>query len=159
MSDGRAFTDYRPKGQQAIEDLVPLGKGSYDMLHYLERNGETLKDERRVETYNNNVCASCASHNFHAEVDEVRCNANTCGVAPTPTLCDDGGDKFGRGRDYAIQEPYNGKATPGSGGWPAPHLRGTVQYKVEPPCPRPVDPFNPFDFAVNLSERLPSPLG
>ena len=165
MSDGRAFTDYRPKGQQAIEDLVPLGKGSFDMLHYLESNSESLKDEKRVETFNKNVCVPCVSSNFHPEVDQVRCSANTCGARPTQTTCADGGDKFGQGRDYAIQQPYSFSSSSaasggggGGGGWPAPSST-TTQFKVEPPCSRPVDPFNPFEFADDLSQRLASPHG
>ena len=82
MADGRAFTDYRPKGVQALQDVVPLNKGSYEYREYMERNGTQLVGEARKSAYVANVCGPCkAPYDQGTVPDELsveRCNYNSC---------------------------------------------------------------------------------
>ena len=79
MSDGRAFTDYRPKGVQALQDIVPLHKGSYEFRQHLEKHGGTIVDTMRRQAYQMNNCGPCSS--FKPPVGELAlevCSPNAC---------------------------------------------------------------------------------
>lgn len=159
MADGRAFTDYRPKGVQAIEDIVPLHKGSYDILQHFESRGVELIDEQRAKTFDKNVCAPCVDTVLR-ERDEQRCSANACSAEVSQH--DDPVHGLGQGRDYSISEPYSFAAPSDSKEYArfdsdADTYNLTLNLHQQPPCAHMVDPFNPFD--LDLSDRLAHPRG
>ena len=61
MSDGRAFTDHRPKGLVALQDIVPLSLGSYDYRQHMEQNGERFQMAERKRVFEKNACGPCVA--------------------------------------------------------------------------------------------------
>jgi hypothetical protein len=60
MSDGRAFTDYRPRCAINYESL-PEPLSSFDFRQYLIHNADKVMDATRYDTYKRNHCSPCLS--------------------------------------------------------------------------------------------------
>lgn len=95
MSDGRAFTDYRPRCMQTFLAC------NYDNRQYLQNNAETIMQNNRREFYNENKCIPhVAPYNegtMLSEQNMVVCNKNTCST----TVNDPNG--LGTGRKYSSE--------------------------------------------------------
>ena len=98
MSDGRAFTDYRPKGVQALQDIVPLNKGSYEFRQHLEAHGKGLMSSMRAMAYANNTCGPCqdpySTGTLVKELSRESCGPNSC------AFVQENQDGIGLGRDF-----------------------------------------------------------
>lgn len=58
MSDGRAFTDYRPRCAVNYEAL-PEPLSSFDYRQYLIHHADKIMDQTRFETFSRNHCSPC----------------------------------------------------------------------------------------------------
>lgn len=82
MSDGRHFTDYRPRCD--INFVGPKDKtlNSYDYRMYLTQNGERILGEVRREQYERNMCGPCMEPyqvgTMLPEQSVQECDTNTC---------------------------------------------------------------------------------
>lgn len=107
MSDGRAFTDYKPRCA-VHSTLLSHGNGqsempfnSYELRQYMINNAENIIEKNREYVQNLNACGPCVQPwnqgTMLPEESIVKCNSSTCKVTP--------GDPngLGRGRDYGIQ--------------------------------------------------------
>ena len=92
MSDGRAFTDYRPRCMQDFKMC------NFEHRQFMINNAEKLMEADRAKHYNANNCAPCVEpYNQGTMLNEknmVQCNKNTC----TTKLNDVNG--LGTGRMY-----------------------------------------------------------
>ena len=154
MSDGRAFTDYRPKGVQAIQDVVPLNKGSYEYRQHLESHGDALITGVRRDAYTRNTCGPCklpyAQGTVPPELARESCGPNACSFVQESV------DGIGMGRNFgetpeveaAYHDFYNAK------------MREQVELSREP-CDLSYDPFRDFPvrYAGPGPGRLESPEG
>jgi hypothetical protein len=95
MSDGRAFTDHRPKGLVAVQDIVPTNLTSYEYRQHMERNGELVQSAMRRQVYEKNACGPCDSKK-PPELGVERCGLNTCAFLQTSP------DGIGLGRDFGM---------------------------------------------------------
>lgn len=89
MSDGRSFTDYRPRCIVNAELLTKLDnakmiKSSYESRMYLQKNAEKVMEEERQKAVNRLIpCAPC-KRSFNdpgtmlPERYVVRCDGVTC---------------------------------------------------------------------------------
>jgi len=107
MSDGRAFTDYRPRCAVNAELLTKVGKAnmmqsSYESRMYLQSHSDTLMTENYQWAVNNLIpCAPCARpftdpSTMAPENYVVKCDAVTCTRTQTNP------DGIGDGRQYAF---------------------------------------------------------
>ncbi len=102
MSDGRHFTDYRPRciiNQSIIDDVVnnKIVNSSYDTRMYLQHNAERIMEQQKSVNYVN-LRSSCTPCNGVSTVlpDKyvVRCDGVSCTrVVVNP-------DGLGDGRNY-----------------------------------------------------------
>lgn len=102
MSDGRVFTDYRPRCD--INFIYPVTNtsgqymDSYEYRQALIKNADTIMSTMRGDVYNSAVCAPCVSpYNKGTMLPEhsiQKCNTRTC----TTTVSDSSG--LGLGRQY-----------------------------------------------------------
>jgi hypothetical protein len=108
MSDGRAFTDYKPRCS-VFESLIkshPQPMNSYELRQYMIQNGEAIMKSNRQVFEDNNTCSPCKKPwnigTMLPEQSMVKCNASTCSVS----INDPYG--LGQGRDYntAVQIDY-----------------------------------------------------
>lgn len=103
MSDGRHFTDYRPRcyGQYMvkIDNNIP---SSFDYRMYLTRNASDIMKKNAFDAYSTNKCGPCAEPydegTMLPEQSKEQCNARTC----TFTKNDPYG--IGLGRQYYDKE-------------------------------------------------------
>jgi hypothetical protein len=107
MSDGRAFTDYRPRCAVNAELLSKVEKANmtrsaYESRMYLQSHSESLMTENYQWAVNNLIpCAPCARPfsdpgTMLPEQYVVRCDAVSCTRTPTNP------DGLGDGRQYAF---------------------------------------------------------
>lgn len=89
MSDGRAFTDYRPRCLVNADLLDNVSKNnmilsSYESRMYLQQNADkVMEDERNKSIERLAPCAPCKRPNtdsgtMHPERYIVRCDATSC---------------------------------------------------------------------------------
>jgi hypothetical protein len=105
MSDGRHFTDYRPRCAQRMGTETAGNTSSYEFRQFLIQNGAKLMDESRNQAYSKNGCVECfqvdAQGTVSAEQTRITCNARTCTSAPVDS------QGIGQGRDYGSQKKTN----------------------------------------------------
>ncbi len=146
MADGRAFTDYRPKGVQALQDIVPLSKGSYELRQHMEAHGNDLIDRARSATYATNSCGPCkppyARGTLLPERTTEGCSQNACVFRETDP------DGIGMGRDFGA---YGGDDHAYAAFL---HTKDAEQAALaEPPCAHAFDPFNEFPLPFDMAHR------
>lgn len=141
MSDGRAFTDYRPRGVQALQDIVPLHKSSYEFRQHLEKHGDGIVDNMRTSAYSMNNCGPCSS--FKPAVGELAkevCSPNACEFVQGAE------DGIGLGREFgetmASKDAYNAFLA---------KKKAETEELQKPPCNAATDPFVEFDPFQNSS--------
>lgn len=86
MNDGRSFTDYRPKcivNSEFMNDLTKkqVVASSYESRIYLQRNAETIMEQRRKDAANNLMCGVAPIVNpgtMYPEKYVVSCDTVTC---------------------------------------------------------------------------------
>lgn len=89
MSDGRSFTDYRPRCQVNAELLNDLAsknmlKSSYESRMFLQENAEMIMERSRLQSLQNLApCAPCLrSHDeagtMYPQQYIVKCSATNC---------------------------------------------------------------------------------
>lgn len=88
MSDGRAFTDYRPKCMTSAGYMDNLRDNkmvasSYESRIYLQRNAETLMDKYRKDAVDKLLCGNCPRPlsdigTMQPEQYVVRCDSVSC---------------------------------------------------------------------------------
>lgn len=154
MADGRAFTDYRPKGVQALQDVVPLNKGSYELRQHMEAHATDMIARRRAHTYAENVCGPCKEPyergTLLSEHSSETCGVNACRFE----LADANGLGLGRefggfdGADQAYARFLEDKRLEQAG-------------MAQTPCARAFDPFLEFPMRSERRDgaRLVSPAG
>lgn len=95
MSDGRHFTDFRPR---CVMNTVQNNTNSYEHRQYLIHNAETLMNTMREQAYKENVCGPCVEPfkqgTMLPEQSTVECNANFCKVSNANPA------GLGQGRSY-----------------------------------------------------------
>lgn len=104
MSDGRMFTDYRPR---CIANFAVTGgdlEGNYDLPNsyeyrqFLINNADNIMSKNRQNAYNNNACGPCTNpYNEGTMLNEqntVKCDANKCSFYSNDVL------GLGTGRQY-----------------------------------------------------------
>lgn len=86
MSDGRMFTDYRPRcvanfAASHIEGNFDL-PNSYEYRQFLTANASAIMDKDRQAAYKNNYCGPCMNPynegTMLAEKSMVKCDASKC---------------------------------------------------------------------------------
>lgn len=95
MSDGRLFTDYRPRCN-SMEAMLTKGMSSYDYRQYLIQHADELMQEHRHQAIAVGACESCDASDKCMMTEETAtlCSASTC----TTQVNDVNG--LGRGRTY-----------------------------------------------------------
>lgn len=82
MSDGRHFTDYRPKCMANINSPNDLPMNSYEYRQFLIHNAEKLMKHNARQAYYENMCGPCVEpYNIGTMLPEqkmVKCDTNTC---------------------------------------------------------------------------------
>jgi hypothetical protein len=87
MSDGRHFTDYKPRclQNQYLRQKNNL-PSSYDYRQYLITNASKLIEDERTLVYKENTCYPCFDFNEHGtmlpEINMVQCNDKVCNFKP-----------------------------------------------------------------------------
>lgn len=78
LSDGRHFTDYRPRCFSNFEALAqPMS--SFDYRMYLINNANTIIEKQRQEAYKKNMCESCVTPStMLPEKDVQSCDSRKC---------------------------------------------------------------------------------
>ena len=154
MSDSRNFTDHRPKGVQALQDIVPLNKGSYDFRQQLEAHGSSMIQDLRRSTYAHNVCGPCKQPyekgTLMPELATESCGHNACAFVQASENGVGLGRDFGESADAAnayaafLEEKRREQAT-----------------LARLPCNLAYDPFKDFPLRYDgpSAGRLESPLG
>lgn len=98
MSDGRHFTDYRPRCLVNFSFPNDQPMNSYEYRQYLIQNAEKLMRQNTSMAYAMNMCGPCVEpYNVGTMLPEqniVKCDANTC-----KTYINDQ-DGVGTGRQY-----------------------------------------------------------
>ena len=105
MSDGRAFTDYKPrcgvyesltKLSQSASSQQPMN--SYELRQYMIANAESIMQQNRTYVEQMNACGPCKQpYNVGTMLPEqsmVKCNTSTCSVSTNDPY------GLGQGRDY-----------------------------------------------------------
>lgn len=102
MSDGRHFTDYRPRcfGQylMKVNNNIP---SSFDYRMYLTRNASDIMRKNAFDSYSTNKCGPCTEPydvgTMLPEQSKQECNTRTCSFAKTDS------SGIGMGRQYFKQ--------------------------------------------------------
>lgn len=114
MSDGRLFTDYRPRCDQ-IADLMPAaatdksGINSYEFRMHLTAQAEEVMRRNMMWAYEAAACGPCDHAQPGTMLPEQalqRCDASACTFEPSGHT---GG--LGLGRDYGSYKPVTGQDT------------------------------------------------
>ena len=85
MSDGRHFTDFRPRcfGQYMIKEEKKI-PSSFDYRMYLTRNASEIMAKNALDAYQQNVCGPCMEPfnvgTMLPEYEMQTCNTRTCSV-------------------------------------------------------------------------------
>jgi hypothetical protein len=103
MSDGRHFTDYRPKCALNTRNMFMMPgnpetppANSYEFRQYLLKNGDKIMNMNREEAFQKNMCGPCLINpsTMLPEQTKVVCDTSSCSVF----LNDSKG--IGQGREY-----------------------------------------------------------
>ena len=83
MSDGRHFTDYRPRCTQAYDNkLKDQLMSSYDYRMFLTQNAENIINKNAFNAYMTNRCGPCVEPynegTMLPELEQQICNTRTC---------------------------------------------------------------------------------
>jgi hypothetical protein len=83
MSDGRHFTDYRPRCAQQYQDKISNKlMSSYEHRMYLVQNADAIMKQNAAESYNTNKCGPCVEPydqgTMMPEFEKQECNERTC---------------------------------------------------------------------------------
>lgn len=98
MSDGRHFTDYRPRCAVNYESQ-PRPMSAYDYRMYLTEHADEIRNKNRHLAHKKNSCEPCnANKVFTAENVVARCNKRTCSYETIDAKQDPSGSAF----------PFNG---------------------------------------------------
>jgi hypothetical protein len=105
MSDGRHFTDYKPR---CIANIALANGGainSYDVRQFLVHNADNIMLKNRTEARDANLCGPCVEPwnqgTMLQEQTQVKCNESTCQTATTDPY------GHGQGRDYGSEQDYD----------------------------------------------------
>jgi hypothetical protein len=99
MSDGRHFTDYRPRCAVNYESL-PNPMSSFDYRMFLTHNADQIMDNNRAYAYKENLCEPCTDPSTMLPESHIQvCDARSC----TFPLTDPAG--LGIGRKYGGEQP------------------------------------------------------
>lgn len=103
MSDGRHYTDYRPRCLTNFVFPNDQPMNSYEYRQYLIHNADTIMMENQKGAYTMNMCGPCVEPfnigTLLPEQNMVSCDASTCKTY----LNDHNG--LGTGRKYQTTEP------------------------------------------------------
>lgn len=98
MSDGRLYTDYRPRCDIQLENMKPMS-ATIDHRHFLINNADAIMANDRAEAFDRAFCGPCVKPFDQGTVlheeDVVRCDKVSCGRISSGKP---GG--LGSGRDY-----------------------------------------------------------
>ena len=101
MSDGRLFTDYRPRCN-SMESMLTRGMSSYDYRQFLINNAEKLMQDHRQTTVAVAGCESCDHPSskepkcMMTEEQTTVCGRSTCAINTTDV------NGLGRGRTFEV---------------------------------------------------------
>lgn len=102
MSDGRHFTDYRPRCALQHLDNKTNFQSSYEYRLYLQRNAEQIIAQNAEDAYKVNQCGPCVEPydigTMLPELEKQVCNERTC----TFNVNDPYG--LGLGRNYSSEQ-------------------------------------------------------
>lgn len=105
MSDGRHFTDYRPRCN-IIHDMVKRedkNMSSYEYRQYLISNADSIMEKNRSTAIDKMACAPCKEPyevgTMLPEKEKTTCNMNTCATASFEP------SGLGRGRNFGTFQP------------------------------------------------------
>jgi ribosomal protein S27AE len=101
MSDGRLFTDYRPRCDIALQFSAPM-TGSYEYRQWMMNNGQRIIDHQRAIAFNNARCGPCSKPStMPNDKDRFVCDKVACTRVKTPAASTaERMRAFGTGRDY-----------------------------------------------------------
>lgn len=106
MSDGRHYTDYRPRCAVTYE-LQATPMTSYDARMQLIKNGEKIMEKNRDDAVFKNSCAPCVKEStMLPELHKQVCDDRTCSFKSEVP------NGLGLGRAY--DQPHNKEHNPGS---------------------------------------------
>ncbi len=94
MSDGRHFTDYRPRCAVTYE-LQPNPMSAYNYRMYLNENAEKIMEKNRDNVSRDNTYDSCVK-DLYSVTHVEKCNSQTCSFTPLNA------NGVGFGRDYGF---------------------------------------------------------
>lgn len=112
MSDGRHFTDYRPRcAVNYPADFKNAPMNSYDYRQYLINNAEALMSANLDRAFKDNACGPCVEPfnqgTMLPEQNMQECNASTCKIWTSDTNGLGLGRKFGETPEQeAIRKEY-----------------------------------------------------
>lgn len=98
MSDGRLFTDYRPRCG-AISGMLDKNMSSYDYRQYMITNAEQLMQESRGQAISRSSCETCDVGSVEkrckmSEEQITTCTSQNCTIGTVDV------NGLGRGRNY-----------------------------------------------------------
>lgn len=101
MSDGRLFTDYRPRCDANLQFQAPMS-GSHEYRQFLINNGQSIIDANRSAASSVAMCGPCVTPLYMTtmvpEVDRVICDKVSCSRIRLPA----GAGGLGTGREYGM---------------------------------------------------------
>jgi hypothetical protein len=84
MSDGRLFTDYRPRCDINMEYMAPMS-GDYDYRQHLIKNGASILQKMRSDAAAASACKPCSQPSTMVpEVTRFVCDKVSCGLVKVP---------------------------------------------------------------------------
>lgn len=102
MSDGRLFTDFRPRCVQGLQYREDAMQSSHDYRQYLIQNGTTLINRARHDAAKRAECGPCVlpyeQGTMAPEADQWVCTKQACSRVPT----NQGPLAIGTGRNYGL---------------------------------------------------------
>jgi hypothetical protein len=114
MSDGRHYTDYRPRCARNYEEL-PKPMSAYDYRQFLMENAEQLITQHRENAWVLNACGPCANPSTMLPEQHVQvCDGKTCSFPVNDPNGLGVGRKYGREapEGYSANTPQKSCATP-----------------------------------------------
>jgi hypothetical protein len=100
MSDGRIFTDYRPRCENNLSGLMRPGEGSYVYRQRLIETADDIRGAQRSAALNRAYCGPCmAPYDIGTMLPEAQrmvCNRSSCAMVRGAP----GG--LGTGREYGL---------------------------------------------------------
>lgn len=100
MSDGRLYTDYRPRCDIQLENMQPMSS-SLQHREFLIHNADHLISKHRMDAFDRTSCGPCVEPYYDGtmlhETDVVRCDKVACA-----RIANDKPFGLGSGRDYGM---------------------------------------------------------